>query len=114
MDDLHLQKVLKGDTEAFRYFVEQYKEMAYKMAISITKEEFSAKDVVQESFILAFRKLHTFRGKAKFSTWFARIVINQALKASKVDAVSETREYTDQESSEEGTMPGFYSSTQQC
>ena len=80
MVDTYLQKVLNGDTESFRFFVEQYKEMAFKLAISICKEEFSAKDAVQEAFVLAYRKLHTFNRKSKFSTWFIRIVINEALK----------------------------------
>lgn len=107
MVDIYLQKVLNGDTEAFRFFVEQYKEMAYKMAISITKEEFSAKDAVQEAFILAYRKLHTFNRKSKFSTWFSRIVINEALKLRRIEHKKETAQIVEEEQTDEASYACF-------
>ena len=84
MDELYIKKVLDGDIDAFRYFVHQYKDKAYNLAFSVLKNEFDARDAVQEAFIIAFRKLGKFRGKSKFSTWFFRIVINEALKSSKL------------------------------
>lgn len=83
MDDLYIKKVLKGDTEAFRYFVSQYKNMAFSISMSIVKNEFTATEVVQESFVKAFQNLKGFKGKSKFSTWFYRIVINEALKITR-------------------------------
>ncbi len=80
MDDLYIKKVLKGDTDAFRYFVSQYKNMAFSVSMSVVKDEFSATEVVQESFVKAFQNLKNFKGKSKFSTWFYRIVINESLK----------------------------------
>lgn len=82
MDELYINKVLDGDIDAFRYFVHQYKDRAYNIAFSVLKNEFDARDAVQEAFIIAFRKLVKFRGKSKFSTWFIRIVINESLKHS--------------------------------
>lgn len=84
MDELYIRKVLDGDIDAFRYFVHQYKDKAYNLAFSVLKNEFDARDVVQEAYIIAFRKIGKFRGKSKFSTWFFRIVINEALKSLKV------------------------------
>jgi RNA polymerase sigma factor (sigma-70 family) len=83
MDELYIKKVLDGDIDAFRYFVHQYKDKAYNLAFSILKNEFDARDAVQEAYIIAFRKMGKFRGKSKFSTWLFRIVINEALKSSK-------------------------------
>ena len=83
MDELYIKKVLDGDIDAFRYFVHQYKDKAYNLAFSVLKNEFDARDAVQEAYIIAFRKLGKFRGKSRFSTWFFRIVINEALKSSK-------------------------------
>lgn len=80
MDDLYIEKVLKGDTDAFRYFVAQYKDMAFTISMSVIKDEYVAADVVQESFVKAFQHLKNFKGKSKFSTWFYRIVINESLK----------------------------------
>jgi RNA polymerase sigma-70 factor (ECF subfamily) len=83
MDELYIKRVLNGDTDAFRYFVQQYSERAYHMALSILKNEFTARDALQESYLIAFNKLDTYVGKAKFSTWFFRIVINESLKMMK-------------------------------
>ncbi|UCG28276.1 MAG: sigma-70 family RNA polymerase sigma factor [Bacteroidales bacterium] len=83
MDELYIDKVLNGDIDAFRYFVQQYKDMAFTIAVSILKQEFDAKDAVQDAYITAFRKLRSFKGKSKFSTWFYRIVINGSLKHRK-------------------------------
>jgi RNA polymerase sigma factor (sigma-70 family) len=90
MDELYIKKVLHGDTEAFRYFVQQYSERAYHMALSILRSEFVAKDAIQESFLTAFNKLHTFGGRSKFSTWFFRIVINESLKMLKKEEAERT------------------------
>jgi RNA polymerase sigma-70 factor (ECF subfamily) len=54
--------------------------MAFSVAVSVVKNEFTAADVVQESFVKAFENLKSFKGKSKFSTWFYRIVINEAYK----------------------------------
>ena len=80
MDDLYIKKVLNGETEEFRYFIRNYKDMAFSVALSVLKEESLAADVVQEAFIRAFQKLSSFKGKSKFSTWFYRIVVNEAIK----------------------------------
>ncbi len=83
MDSIYIEKVLNGDIDAFQYFVHQYKNMAYNVAVSILKNEFDAKDAIQEAFVIAFRKLNSFKGKSKFSTWLCRIVINEAFKQAK-------------------------------
>lgn len=80
MDDLYIRKVLDGQTEEFRYFIHQYKDLAFSVAISVVKNEFIAAEVVQESFLRAFQGLKTFRGQSKFSTWLCRIVINESFK----------------------------------
>ncbi|SDL03336.1 RNA polymerase sigma-70 factor, ECF subfamily [Catalinimonas alkaloidigena] len=83
MDDLYLDKVLEGDTHAFRYFITQYKDMAFSIAMSVVKDEFEAEEVVQESFIKAFKGIRSFHRRSKFSTWLYRIVTNEAFKRLK-------------------------------
>jgi len=73
-----IRKVIQGDTDEFRYFIDQYKDMAYSVAVSMTPDGSIAEDVVQEAFIKAFRNLKRFRRKAKFSTWLYAIVVNEA------------------------------------
>lgn len=80
MDDLYIQKILAGDSEAFRYIIVKYKDMAYSIAMSVIKDEFYTEEIVQVSFLKAYDKLNTFKGGSKFSTWFYRIVINESFK----------------------------------
>jgi RNA polymerase sigma factor (sigma-70 family) len=80
MDEIYIHKVLNGDTDAFRYIIRNYKDMAYSLAMSVLKDEYVAQEVLQTSFIRAFSNLASFKGKSKFSTWLYRIVINEALK----------------------------------
>ncbi|MFZ4263417.1 RNA polymerase sigma factor [Sphingobacterium sp. HJSM2_6] len=76
MDNLYIDKVLSGDSHAFRYFVKTYKDMAFSLAISIVKNELLAEEVVQDAFLQAYLSLAQFKKQAKFSTWFYRIVVH--------------------------------------
>jgi len=83
MDGLYIQKVLHGDTDAFQYFVSQYKDFAFSVSYSILKHTHLAEEAVQESFVKAFKNLKSFKQESAFQTWFARIVINESLKIAK-------------------------------
>jgi len=78
MDQLYIEKVLAGDSQAFRYFLETYKNMAYSVAMSIVKQEHLAEEVVQDAFMVCYQSLGKFKGQSKFSTWLYRIVVNIA------------------------------------
>lgn len=80
MDELYIRKVLEGDPEAFRYFLKNYKDMAFHVAVSIVKDAHYAEEVVQDAFMKAFKGLQSFNRTAKFKTWFYRIVINEAFQ----------------------------------
>jgi len=106
MDDIYIRRVCDGDTESFRYFLNKYKDMAFTVAVSVVKDEFAAEEVVQDAFLKAFNGLKSFNGKSKFSTWFYRIVTNEAfqrLKKSKREMVSFVEEY-DQEMGDESPL----------
>ncbi len=79
----NFKKVLEGDDEAFRLIVRKHKDDAFTLAVSVVKNEAVAQDVVQVAFIKAYNKLDTFRRESKFSTWFCRIVINEAYNRRK-------------------------------
>lgn len=80
MDNIYIRKVLSGNIDAFKYFVETYKDFAFSLSYSILKNKYLAEESVQESFIKAYDKLGTFKHYAKFKTWFGRIVINESLR----------------------------------
>jgi len=78
-----VQQVLSGNTSAFAYFVETYQDMAITIAHRICGNMQDAEDVVQESYVKAYRNLHTYRSESKFSTWLYRIVYNTAITQTK-------------------------------
>ncbi len=82
-EKLCVQQVLSGNTSAFSYFVETYQDMAITIAHRICGNVQDAEDVVQESFVKAYRNLHSFRSESKFSSWLYRIVYNTAVSHSK-------------------------------
>ncbi len=78
-----MQQVLSGNTSAYAYFVDSYQDMAITIAFRICGNMQDAEDVVQESYVKAYRNLHAFRSESKFSTWLYRIVYNTAVTHSK-------------------------------
>ena len=80
MDDIYIAKVCNGDTDAFRYFIKTYQEMAFNVAIAVVKDEYTAQEIVQDAFVKAFKGLSSFSKRSGFRTWFYRIVVNEALQ----------------------------------
>lgn len=87
MDETYIQRVINGDINSFRYFVAKYKDLSFSVARSIIKSDFEAEEAVQDAFVNAFRNLHKFERKAKFSTWLYKIVVNESLKRLKKKAL---------------------------
>ncbi|UYQ95950.1 RNA polymerase sigma factor [Chitinophaga horti] len=83
MDDQYVARVLAGDTDAYRYFLRTYQDMAFSLAMSILKDEFLAEEAAQDAFVKAFASLGSFAGKSSFKTWFYRIVLNAAFAKRK-------------------------------
>ncbi len=79
MDLFYFKQVIEGNVSGFSYFIEKYKDMAYSIAFRIINNKEDAEEVVQDSFVKAYRSLKTFRQDAKFSTWFYKIVVNTSL-----------------------------------
>src|ERR687891_1693724 len=74
-----LARARQGDGEAFRALVEQHSRRAFQLAFRMTRNEQDAEDVVQESFLRAYRQLGRFEARANFATWLHRIVANCAV-----------------------------------
>jgi RNA polymerase sigma-70 factor, ECF subfamily len=69
----------KGDGQAFETLVKRHEPKILALALHYTRVREDAEDVVQQSFQKAFVYLSKFEGKSRFSTWLARIAINEAL-----------------------------------
>lgn len=70
-----IARATEGETQAFNLLVLQYQDMAYSVAYRMLHDEDAAADVVQDSFIKAFRALAGFQG-GSFRSWLMRIVAN--------------------------------------
>ena len=68
-----------GDQAAFRALVERHGRSIYRMAFRIAGKHEDAEDVVQETFVRAYRQLDRFESRANFSTWLYRIGFNCAI-----------------------------------
>ena len=71
-----LARARQGDNDAFRALVEQHSRSAFRLAFRMMGNEQDAEDVVQESFLRAYRQLGRFESRANFGTWLYRIVAN--------------------------------------
>jgi RNA polymerase sigma-70 factor (ECF subfamily) len=71
-----LARARQGDSEAFRVLVERHSRSLFRLAFRMTGNEQDAEDVVQESFLRAYRRLGRFESRANFGTWLYRIAAN--------------------------------------
>ena len=78
-DEAAIGRVLGGDGDGFRTLVERHSRTLFRLAYRITGNEADAEDVVQESFIRAYRGLSQYDGRATFQAWISRIASNYAL-----------------------------------
>jgi RNA polymerase sigma-70 factor (ECF subfamily) len=69
----------EGDPEEFSRLVNAYSSKIFRLAIKMLNQQQDAEDVLQETFIKAYRGLKTFDGRSKVSTWLFRIATNEAL-----------------------------------
>src|SRR5712691_5034944 len=74
-----VKRARAGDGRAFDLLVSRYKRPVYPLSLRLCGNTHDAEDVLQEAFLQVFRKLHSFRGASKFSTWLYRVATNAAL-----------------------------------
>ena len=74
-----VERARAGDAAAIEVLVRRHNRVLFRTARAILRDDAEAEDVVQETYLKAFRALATFRGESSFSTWLTRIAANQAL-----------------------------------
>lgn len=75
-----VRRVRRGDDAAFRRVVDIHGPRLYLLAVSMVGSRHDAEDVVQDTFVGAFRGLGGFQGRASLKTWLTRILINNVAK----------------------------------
>jgi len=69
----------EGDPNAFERLYKLHSRRVYALCLRFAGNPTDAEDLTQEAFLQLFRKIHTFRGESKFSTWLHRLAVNVVL-----------------------------------
>jgi RNA polymerase sigma-70 factor (ECF subfamily) len=75
-DAAAVERARAGDQDAFRVLVDKHSRSLYRLAYRMTGKPEDAEDVVQETFIRAYRQLSRFEARSNVSTWLYRIAFN--------------------------------------
>ena len=78
-DQHYIDKILRGETNAFTALVDRYKDMIFSLSLKMVKNREEAEEVAQDTFIKIFNSLSKFKGDSKFSTWIYKIAYNTCL-----------------------------------
>lgn len=78
-DQILINQIKHGDTNAFGQLVDRYKDLVYTLAIRMLKNREEAEEVSQDTFIKTYKSLDRFKGDSKFSTWIYRVAYNTCL-----------------------------------
>jgi len=78
-DETLCRRIAARDDAAFDLLVARYQGRAYRLAWSLLRNAEDARDVSQDAFIRVWEAAGRFRGDARFSTWFYRILVNRCL-----------------------------------
>src|SRR5260221_7299934 len=77
-DAAEVARARAGDEGAFRALVERHSRAVFRLAYRMTGNEHDAEDVVQETFLKAYRRMAQFESRAQFGSWLHRIAANCA------------------------------------
>ena len=74
-----LEALRSGDRAEFARLVETYSPMIYRLGLKMLNNPQDAEDILQETFIKAYKHIAKFDGRSNVSTWLYRIATNEAL-----------------------------------
>jgi RNA polymerase sigma-70 factor, ECF subfamily len=78
-DDAAVARVRAGDSDGFRLLVERHGRNVFRLAYRMTGNENDAEDIVQETFLRAYKQLNRYESRSTFGTWLYRIAANCSL-----------------------------------
>ncbi len=78
-DNVIVERVVKGDVEAFGILVQRYQDRIYSAVHNYVSNPDDAVDIAQDAFVKAYAKLRSFDAGSAFYTWLYRIAVNTAI-----------------------------------
>ena len=89
-DAIAIERAKAGDSDGFRTLVQRHSRSVFRLAYRMTGHDFDAEDVVQETFLRAYKQLDNYESRSSFGTWIYRIASNYAL-----DLIRSRKRHTD-------------------
>ncbi len=74
-----LRAHVAGESEAFAVLFERHQDRMWAIALGVMRNPDDAADALQDAWVAAFRRAHTFRGDSRVTTWLHRVVVNACL-----------------------------------
>jgi RNA polymerase sigma factor (sigma-70 family) len=105
-----IQRCRQGDNGAYRQLYALYKRSMFNACFRIVNSKEEAEDVLQESFVSAFKNMEHYRGDSTFGAWLKKIVVNRAItqvKKKKPERFPEDNRWDVKEESEVDVFEGF-------
>jgi len=100
-DEIAIGRASRGDRDAFRILVERHAKAVFRVAYRMTADQSDAEDMVQETFLRAWKEIARFDGRASFQTWLHRICANRSLDLIRARRrMRDARRYADPESND--------------
>ena len=78
-DSVAVARAKQGDGDAYRILVDRHSRAVFRLAYRMTGNQQDSEDVVQETFLRAYKQLHRYEARSSFSTWLYRIAANYSL-----------------------------------
>jgi RNA polymerase sigma-70 factor (ECF subfamily) len=78
-EDFSIEALQQGDKHEFARLVETYSGLVFRLAYKMMENEQDAEDILQETFLKAYRGIQSFDGRSKISSWLYRIAVNESL-----------------------------------
>jgi len=78
-----VQRAVKGDASAQALLYQQFSKAMFHICLRMSKNRNAAEDILQDSFILAFKNLHQVKEATQFGGWLKRIVVNECIRQTK-------------------------------
>ncbi|RMD83093.1 MAG: sigma-70 family RNA polymerase sigma factor [Candidatus Dadabacteria bacterium] len=94
----------KGDRRALQLLVERYQRRVLGVVVGMVRNPEDAREIVQETFVRAFRNLDSFKGDSSFYTWLYRIAFNLAVDVQRRDAKRTNVEFDEMQPPEDAPL----------
>lgn len=99
-DEELVLRILNGETHLYEMLMRKFNQQLYRIGMSIVNDDQEVEDIMQITYINAYRNLASFKHHSSFNTWLTKILINESLlhkkRKSKFEKTLMESEYNDQ------------------